>query len=424
MAVHGLGQPEPRADPTPEKVPNELVGSDVGEHRHEEGIRIARIATVPYFLATQLAAQIRYLHGQGMQITLISGPGPELAQLRRCPGLKHETVALSRAPELWTDAATLLRLYRIFRRGRFDIVHSTTPKAGLLCALAGFAARVPIRLHTFTGQPWVNLSGFIRWFARMSDWLIGTVNTKCYADSQSQRQYLIDQGIVSAERISVIGEGSLAGVDLDRFNSQRWTESEKRELRISLGLSEGSKVITFVGRITPDKGIHELLVAFDGLARLGHSIHLLLIGPLDQERGGVGGITVKELLVNSLVRYIGYTDCPEQYLAISDVLCLPSYREGFGTVVIEAAAMGVPTIGTDIYGLSDAVVDGETGMLVPVKDSSALMGALKKFFESPELALRMSASAKRRCESLFDSRRVNQLVFEEYLAHRSGKHVP
>jgi len=306
----------------------------------------------------------------------------------------------------------------LFWKHKFDLVHSTTPKAGLLAAICGWIARVPVRVHTFTGQQWVTMSGPLRWISRWSDWLIGKLNTRVYADSTSQRQYLIDQHIVNPDSIGVIGSGSLAGVDVNRFNRGRFSQIECTNLRVELGVETGSVVIVFIGRITQEKGIHELIEACKRLRNEKLKLSLILIGPMDRELDGSRGTGdgSSEMFGSRLpwIHIVGYSDTPERYLAASDIMALPSYREGFGTVVIEAAAMGVPTVGTSITGLSDAIVNEVTGLMVPPRDTGALTDALRRLVVDPELRDRLGTSARRRCLQLFDSNLVNLKLVEEY----------
>ena len=370
--------------------------------------RVARVSTVPFFLVSQLGGQIKYLSNKGAQVTVVTSSGLDLQQLTN-QNVKIQNIEISRSISLLKDAVALFQLWRLFRRDRFDIVHSTTPKAGLLCALAGALAGVPVRLHTFTGQPWVNMSGFLRLIAKKADWLIGRLNTQCYTDSESQRKFLIAQKLLPPEKLIVLGKGSLAGVDLRRFNPARWTPVERSALRRELGLGEHGGIILFVGRICRDKGISELLQAFEALSKEGYEVDLLLVGPLDNEREDT--IDVASL---RRVHHVGYTDCPERYMALADFLCLPSYREGFGTVVIEAAAMSLPTVGTRIYGLTDAVQDGVTGLLVPPQNGGALLAAMRSLLDAPDDLASMGKAARRRCIEDFDSDKINALVAKEY----------
>jgi len=380
-----------------------------------KGLKICRTATVPYFMVFQLKSQAEYLKDLGMQVVLVSSQGPEWSQIRVEPGLSVEMIQIPRSLSLWPDFVALTRLILFFATHRFDIVHSTTPKAGLLTAIAAFVTCIPVRLHTFTGQPWVMLQGMMRWGSRFADKLIGLLDTKCYADSGSQAEFLIAEGIVPAGKIAVIEKGSLAGVDTGRFDPDRWTSSRKREIRESLGISGASRVLIFLGRISPDKGVFELIAAFRELLWLDYDVDLLLVGPYDEDCGGLSSFDLDMNEQSLRIHYAGYTACPEQYLAVADIFCLPSYREGFGTVVIEAAAMGLPTVGTKIYGLTDAVVDGETGLLVPPRDPHALFLALKRLLDDPEMLRAMGAAARERCLAHFDARIVNANVAREYL---------
>lgn len=384
-----------------------------------QGVRIARVATVPYFVLSQLGGQLASLPGEGAEVVVVTSSGPELAALE-ARGIKCITLEIPRALSPWKDLVALLKLCGIFLRGNFEIFHSTTPKAGLLAALAGFLARVPIRLHTFTGQPWATMKGPLSWAARGSDWLIGRLNTRCYADSESQRQFLVEQGIVDSARLAVLGAGSLAGVDLDRFNPLRFSEAARAQLRADIGIPLDAGVVLFVGRITVDKGVRELLAAFRTLKEAGSTAHLVCVGPFDAERGGREGISRDEIGVIADTHVVGYTETPEAFMSMADILCLPSYREGFGTVVIEAAAMGVPTVGTNIYGLSDAVLHGKTGVLAPVRNAVALAGALAELLEKKELCARMGRAARARVEALFTSQMVTGYLIEEYHRLLSG----
>ncbi|MBI4938464.1 MAG: glycosyltransferase [Nitrosomonadales bacterium] len=387
------------------------------------GVRIARVSTVPFFILTQLRQQIQTLRNCGAQIWIATSSGMELEPLRALTGAACEAIEIPRAVSPWRDLLALLQLIRFFRRNRIMIAHSTTPKAGLLTAIAALLAGVPIRIHTFTGQPWVGMKGLMRHLARRSDWLIGKLNTRCYADSDSQKRFLIEQGIIPPHKLFVIGAGSLAGVDMERFNPERISSQERDELNSKLGIPHDAPVILFVGRIAPDKGVRELFAAFDELKAAGSAAHLVLVGPFDSERGGGEDHSLRGIDRVPDTHFAGYTERPEAYMAIADILCLPSYREGFGTVVIEAAAMGVPTVGTDIYGLSDAVVNGETGILVPPRDSSALAAALAILLKQEARRTEMGLAAKERAKKNFEAGRVNRMVVEEYLRLLDGRQL-
>lgn len=380
-----------------------------------KGVRICRVSTVPVFMATLIRSQIDYLTEIGMRVTLVSSEGPEWSSFEIDEKLSVKKINIPRSLKPWQDLVALVRLTSFFLSRRFDIVHSTTPKAGLLTALAAFIARVPVRLHTYTGQPWVTLHGPLRWSARLADRVIGLLSTKCYADSDSQAKFLAKEGILAARKIAVIGRGSIAGVDLIRFDPDKFSTAEKQQLRKALSIAENSKIIIYVGRITKEKGISELLAAFNALLDQNYDVDLILAGPQDQDCSGTKSSIMGSPGQCPRIHWIGYTDRPEKYLSLSDIFCLPSYREGFGTSVIEAAAMGLPTVGTRINGIVDSVIHGETGLLVPARDGQMLLGALKQLLDQPAEIKRMGKEARRRCFQYYDAEQINRMVAEEYV---------
>jgi glycosyltransferase involved in cell wall biosynthesis len=386
----------------------------VNQFARLKGKRICRTATVPFYLVAHLKPQIEFCVKIGMQVWIVTSDGPERKEIAGNRGLQYHCIEIPRTIHPLKDLVALVKLYRFFKKNRFDIVHSTTPKAGLLSAIASFLARVPLRLHTWTGQQWVTMHGWVRTVSRMADWMIGKLNTHCYADSDSQRRFLIAEGIVPEGKISVLGHGSRGGGDVTRFNPDRWSAVNKRHILEELSISPNSTTIIFVGRISVDKGVLELIYAFETLLRKGYDINLVMVGPFDQDRGGKKTVNVDDLQRNDRIHLVGYTAEPERYLSIGDIFCLPSYREGFGSVVIEAAAMNIPTIGTKINGLVDAVEDGKSGLLVPPRDKMALTNALQRLLDDPLMVQQMGSYAKHRCHQYFSLDRVNHAQATEY----------
>ena len=377
-------------------------------------IKVARVSTVPFFVVTQLSAPIQALADSGAEVVIVASDDALGGNVSGLDCAEYVPIHIARDIDPLSDLRSLARLIKLFRERRFDIVHSTTPKAGLLCAIAGCVSRVPVRLHSFTGQPWVTMTGLKRTILKACDRIIGVLNTRCHTDSNSQRQFLINEKIIKPEKIAVLGEGSLAGVNLQRFNAQRYEQSEKASLKADLGINEDSTVLLFVGRITKDKGVGELLDAFVSLVRKGKKVDLILVGPYESDGESIVSKYCSSPEIAARVKRTGFSDEPEKYMAVSNILCLPSYREGFGTVVIEAAAMGLPTVGTEIYGLTDAVVSNVTGTLVPVRDASALENALGRLIDDPLLLETMAKAANQRAVDSFDSMRYSQLLIDEY----------
>ena len=373
--------------------------------------RIVLVSTVPYFMVAQLSSQIQYFVSVGMDITVITSEGEELLELFKGERLHVITINIPRKLEPWGDFKALCKLIRIFRQESFDILHSFTPKAGLLCAVAGWVAKIPLRFHTFTGQAWVTRKGFMRYIMRASDRLIVRLMRHCYADSQSQCDFLIAEGIGNINRLSVIGHGSLGGVDTQRFSRFSVAESMNRRCQDDLNVADASCIYVYIGRMTVDKGLAELLSAFEHLYGDDPKVHLLLIGPVDDD----GKQLMEQAKQQPHVHCLGYQEKPEFFLCIADVLCLPSYREGFGTVVIEAAAMGVPCIGSHIPGLVDAVEDDVTGILTPMKDGESLYKAMWELLHDESLRKRMGEAAHIRAVNLYDSKLISALWKSEYI---------
>lgn len=372
--------------------------------------KVLRVSTVAFFVDTQLNSQIKKMVSSGLNVSVVTS---DIELGKPIEGVDYYSISIARNISLLKDMRSLIILYNLFRKNKYGIVHSTTPKAGLLCAVAGKLAGVPIRIHTFTGQPWVTLSGFKREIVKLSDKVIACNTTACYTDSHSQKEFLVSEGIIRSNKISVVGKGSLAGVDLKRFNLENYSCESRKLIKKNLGIPDDATVLLFIGRITRDKGVFELIEAFNNITSKNAGLFLLMVGPQELAEDNRGPKFFDSL--NSNIIFTGYTDEPEKYMAISDVLCLPSYREGFGTVVIEAAAMGLPAIGTNIYGLSDAIVDGETGVLVKVKSVVELTLAIEKLISDNKYLKELGFNAKKRALEFFSSDKVNNLVVDEYL---------
>jgi glycosyltransferase involved in cell wall biosynthesis len=300
------------------------------------------------------------------------------------------------------DLVILMRLVRILRQESFDLVFSMNPKSGLLAMTAAFITRVPRRVHCFTGQVWATRRGFWRWLLKGMDRLLAACATHCLADSASQRQYLIEEGIVCQEKIEVLANGTVAGVDVKRF---RPDENARRRVRSRFGIEDDACCLLYVGRLKRDKGILDLIEAFNRLRSRFPSLHLLLVGP-DEE-----GF---DSLVRDVPRIhrVGYTQVVEEYMAAADVFCLPSYREGFGLVLIEAGAVGLPVVASRIYGITDAVVEGETGLLHEPGDIDDLTRKIEVLIEDALLRKKLGEAGRRRAFGMFNAEVVTAAMAE------------
>lgn len=318
-------------------------------------------------------------------------------------------IPIARPIAPWADLLALLALSRLFRRRRFDLVHSITPKAGLLAMLAGWLSGVPLRLHSFTGQVWVTRAGPMRRLLKSADHLVAQLATQVLADSASQREFLIAQGVVRAPKSAVLAQGSICGVDTARF---RPDAAARERIRRSHGISSDAVVFLYLGRINRDKGLLDLARAFAESGPWHPEAHLLLVGP---DEGNLRAeLTAATDACAARLHFAGLTDRPQEYFAAADVFCLPSYREGFGTTIIEAAAAGVPAIGSHIYGITDAIAEGETGLLFEPGNVPQLAQSMRTLTGDESLRRRMGENARRRAVRDFSSAVVTAALLEYY----------
>lgn len=322
---------------------------------------------------------------------------------------------IERSISPFRDLWALIGLFLVFKREKFDLVHSVMPKAGLLAMLAGWVARVPVRIHIFTGQVWVTKSGFSRWFLKSIDRLIAGLATKVLADSASQLDFLTKQGVVGFRKATVLANGSISGVDTSRF---RPDGDRRARVRAEHLISDDEILFLYMSRLTRDKGAMVMAEAFALLCRRHDNARLLVVGPDESDIKG----DMKNALAscNQKVAFVDYTTIPEDYMAAADVLCLPSFREGFGSVILLAAATGIPAIGSRIYGISDAIQENSTGLLFAPGNVGEFREAMSSLIESPVKREEMGRNAKARALREFASEVITRAQMNFYRALLTG----
>jgi glycosyltransferase involved in cell wall biosynthesis len=353
--------------------------------------------------------------GRHYDITMVTNGSPDsLGGLDSLVPLLGERVCFRNLPiareiSVLADLSTLIALWRLFRREKFHIVHSITPKAGLLTMIAGLLAGVPIRIHCFTGQVWATRKGLGRWLLKALDRLLTACATHLLADSPSQRKFLIREGVVRSGKVTVLGQGSVCGVDTVRFQPNPVSRSK---VRADLGISDTAVVALYLGRLNPDKGIPELASAFLLATQQCVDLHLLLVGP---DEAGMQALVADTLsTVADCVHFVGFTTEPEAFMAAANFFVLPSHREGFGSSVIEAAACGIPTIGSRIYGLTDAIVDGVTGLLVPADDVVGIADAMIRLAMDHDFSFTLGEQALARVKRDFKQELLTDALLNYY----------
>lgn len=366
-------------------------------------IVVASVLQVKFFLIPHLKQL-----SERYDVTLIlNNDHPEILNSINLP-ISIIQVHIERKVSLWRDLGALYTLTKIFLAHNFDLVHTMNPKAGLLGMIAAWLVGVKIRLHTFQGEFWVNKTGVSRTLFRFLDKVVGLLATNLLVVSASERKFLISEGILTPTKSTVLANGSIGGVDLEKFKPNL---AMRNTIRQELSISEDAVLFLYIGRLTREKGLVELIEAFSLFPDLAQ-VFLLLVGPdEDGINAQYAGILSSS---NSRIRFAPYTSSPESYMAASDILVLPSHREGFGVVIIEAAAIGVPAIGSNIYGISDAVQDGVTGLLFEKENVSDLFEKMQRLAGDSSLRSAMGSSAASRIKNCFDQKVVIESFIDYY----------
>lgn len=319
-------------------------------------------------------------------------------------------VPIQRSIKFGPDWKTLWSLKKLFKLEKFECVHSVTPKAGLLTALAGWMARVPNRVHIFTGQVWTTRKGAMRMILKGMDKFIAKLNTRILVDGEGQRQYLIKEGVLKERNSMVPAEGSIAGIKLDRYVIS--PEVRKRE-REGLGLADDKVVYIFLGRLNHDKGIGELYEAFNRLAMECPKSVLLFYG-MDEEGYDAKAEAYPNIKKGENYFFPGLTKTPFNALQAGDVFVLPTWREGFGVSVLEAQALGLPVITSDAYGVVDASVEGVTALRCGVNDPEGLYKAMKQYYVDAELRKSHGQAGRERVNNHFSNDVVSRVWLDIY----------
>lgn len=357
--------------------------------------KICIVATVPVALRAFMLEHVNKL-AEAHSITLMAnGSEVEVAGMLG-ENVRFLPLPIERQVSLLNDVKSLIKLYRIFSKEKFDCVLSIMPKSGLLSMLAGLFAHTPVRVHIFTGQVWFTKKGIARIGLKNLDRLLSFCATSLLADSPSQRAFLVAERVVNPRKISVLGQGSISGVDVARFKPNAQL---RHEIRKALGIPDSDVVFLFMARLTHVKGVLELGLAFRAVAANLPDAHLLVVGP---DEDGLDD-RLAELMSPFGNRYhrVGYTQVPESYMAAANVFCIPSYREGFSLATIQAAGVGLPAIASRIYGLTDAVKEDVTGIFHQAGSVDELSAAILKLYSDEAMRNRMSKAAELRAHKDF-----------------------
>ncbi|MBO5563936.1 MAG: glycosyltransferase family 4 protein [Bacteroidales bacterium] len=374
--------------------------------------KIIRITTVPLSLDVFCRGLLREL-SEEYEVVAVSSPGPLLDEVARREGVRTAAVPMERRIAPLKDIASLWRLVRLFRKERPDMVHSMTPKAGLLSMMAARLTGVPVRLHTFTGLVFPSMTGMRRRLLELTDRLTAACATHIVPEGEGVRDDLLRFGI-TRKPLRVLGYGNVRGIDLDWYDRTPEVLGEAESLRRRFGIGPDAFTFVFVGRLVADKGIRELTDAFFRLWEEGRKVHLLLCGETEAE-DPLPDSTRHRMETCPCIHFsAGWLSDVRPWYAAADALVHSSYREGFPNTVIEAGAMRLPCIVTDINGSREIIRDGENGRIVPPRDEEALYGAMKAFLEDPDALRVMSMRARKMVATRFEQGYVRSCLKDFY----------
>lgn len=381
---------------------------------YKKQIKLVRTSTVPQSLNGLLKGQLKFLN-QYFEITAVSGYNENLEEVKQREGVKIADILMSRKIHLIQDLKSLIKLYLYFKKERPIIVHSITPKAGLLTMLAGKMAGVPIRMHTFTGLIFPTRTGLMQKLLIKMDQLLCWSATNIYPEGNGVKNDLIIFNITS-KPLKVLANGNVNGIDLTYFSKDQISVEKQVQLKQELGIQPNDFVFVFVGRLVGDKGINELVEAFQRISESANQqqVKLLLVGPLETELDPLEQETLKEIESNPHIISVGFQKDVRPYFAISDCLVFPSYREGFPNVVMQAGAMGLPSIVSNINGCNEIVIEGKNGTIIPVKNTEAIKIAMQKMKVDTDYYNHLQQNARPMIQSRYEQKVVWEALLEEY----------
>lgn len=373
--------------------------------------KLIRVTTSDISLFLLLRGQLKFLNNYYEVVGLSSDTGL-LHQVEKREGIRVIELAMRREISIMRDLLCLWHMYRIFKKEKPFIVHANTPKGSLLSMMAALVARVPHRIYTVTGLRYQGASGVGRFVLMSMERLTCLCANKVIPEGEGVKRTLIADGI-TRKPLKVIHNGNINGINTHYF-SPEGRQTQREETRRRLGIEEDEFAFIFIGRIVKDKGMDELAEAMNRLLRMNKKCKLILVGWFEREQGSITEEHENFFRNNDSVSYVGYKKDVRPYLAAADALVFPSYREGFPRVVLEAGAMGLPSIVTDINGCNEIVVEGENGVIIPPRDKNSLYEAMLHFIDNPDKTTAMAANARRMIQEKYEHQDVIEALLEMY----------
>jgi glycosyltransferase involved in cell wall biosynthesis len=348
------------------------------------------------------------------ELLAVSSPEKILEQVGIREGVRTAPIAMTRAITPIKDIKALWQLYKLLRKEKPVIVHTHTPKAGLLGMMASRLAGIPIRMHTVAGLPLMENKGVKRKILDFVERLTYSCATGVYPNSKHLADFILENGYCSPKKMKVLGNGSSNGINTLFFEPNEELAKTACELKKKFSLTNKDFVFVFVGRLVKDKGIEELVEAFSALKEKHPDIKLLLVGPYEPERDPLSPETRKVIETDTSIIHAGFQQDIRPYLMISQALAFPSYREGFPNVPMQAGCFNLPSIVTDINGCNEIIEDGKNGLIIPVKNVKALKQAMEMLLTNSTLYLTLQANARQMIVDRYEQKYLWELLLKEY----------
>lgn len=380
--------------------------------------KLIRITTVPLSLKVLLKGQLRFMASNGFDVKGVSSEGEELREVHENEGIAVEAITMSRKITPFQDLKSLWEMWNFLRKEKPQIVHTHTPKAGIIGMLAARLAGVPHRLHTVAGLPLMEAIGTKRKILNFVEKLTYSSATRVYPNSKGLYDFILQNNFTQSNKLKIIANGSSNGIDTTFFSPDQVTELERVTLREKLNIQPDNFVFVFVGRIVSDKGINELIKAFSELQAAENNepagIKLLLVGGLENDLDPLNPETLVEINQNKDIISVGFQQDVRSFFAIADALVFPSYREGFPNVVMQAGAMGLPSIVSDINGCNEIIIEGENGLIIPSKNVEKLKEKMLTLAKDKNLYTKLKGNSRRMIENRYEQSVVWNALLEEY----------
>ncbi|RBN49493.1 glycosyltransferase family 4 protein [Flavobacterium psychrolimnae] len=379
----------------------------------EKTQKLIRVTTVPLSLKILLKGQHRFI-SQYYKVIGVSSGNSELFDVAKNEGIKVVPIEMTRVISPWQDLKSLWQLFCFFKKEKPFIVHTHTPKAGTLGMFAAKLAGVPHRLHTVAGLPLLESTGGKRKVLNVVERATYACATKIYPNSFGLKDIILQEEFCKPNKLKVLGNGSSNGIDTAYFNPENFSPQQNQNFRSKLGINAGDFVFIFIGRLVGDKGINELIEAFKNKSSEIKDVRLLLVGTFESELDPLTPATQQEIASNSNIISVGFQKDVRPYLAISDCLAFPSYREGLPNVVLQAGAMGLPSIVTNINGSNEIIINGQNGVIVPVKNTTELHDAMMKMMSDCDFYSHLQRNARAMIVSRYEQQVVWEGILSEY----------